>query len=107
MATVIGVIKPMRNFAWLIRNSFDGIVAWTQTHRAGGLVEALNGLFHVTKRQARGRFCFETMRVLLLRIAAGLDFARINPHAAEPTCLPAARVRPRTGASKRRHSVPP
>ena len=43
------------------------------------------GLFQVTKRQTRGRISFERMRTVLFRIAVKLDFARINPHAAEPT----------------------
>lgn len=82
----------MRDVAWLIRNYFEGIVAWTQPHQADGLLEALNGSFQVTKRQARGRISFERMSTVLFRIALRLDFTRINPYAAEPTRPPAARV---------------
>lgn len=81
-------LKPMRNAAWLIRNYFKGIVASPQIHRTNGILEALNGLFLVTKRQTRGRISFERMRTVLFRIAVKLDFARINPHAAEPTRPP-------------------
>ena len=100
-------LKPMRDVAWLIRSSFEGFAAWTQTYQADSLLEALNGFFQATKRQARGRIGFKRMCTVLFRIAVGLDFARINPHAAEPLHPPAARVRPRTGASECRHPVPP
>lgn len=100
-------LKPMRDVAWLIRNYFEGIVAWTQPHQADGLLEALNGSFQVTKRQARGRIRFERMSTVLFRIALRLDFTRINPYAAEPTRPPTTRVQPRTGASERHHPVPP
>ncbi|HHN0356666.1 MULTISPECIES: hypothetical protein [Pseudomonadaceae] len=97
----------MRDVACLIRSSFESIVAWTQTYQTDSLLEALNGLLQAAKRQARSRIGFEKMRAVLLRIAVGFDFARINPHAADPLRPPAARVQLHTGASERRHPVPP
>jgi transposase len=75
-------VEPMKEVARLIRNHFEGIVAWTQTRQTNGFIEALNGLFQAAKRKARGYTRFETMRTVLFLIAGKLDFSRINPHAA-------------------------
>jgi transposase len=75
-------VEPMKNVARMIRNHFEGIVAWTQTRQTNGFIEALNGLFQAAKRKARGYTRFATMRVVLFLIAGKLDFARINPNAA-------------------------
>ncbi|GIX27374.1 MAG: ISL3 family transposase ISMac21 [Burkholderiales bacterium] len=75
-------VEPMKEVARLIRNHFEGIVAWTQTRQTNGFLEALNGLFQAAKRKARGYTRFATMRTVLFLIAGKLDFARINPHAA-------------------------
>ncbi len=75
-------VEPMRDVARMIRNHFDGIVAWTQTRQANGFIEALNGLFQAAKRKARGYTRFATMRTVLFLIAGKLDFTPINPHTA-------------------------
>ena len=66
----------------MIRNHFDGIVAWTQTRQTNGFIEAVNGLFQAAKRKARGYKRFETMRTVIFLIAGKLDCTGINPHAA-------------------------
>jgi transposase len=75
-------VEPMKEVARMIRNHFEGIVAWTQTRQTNGFLEALNGLFQAAKRKARGYTRFATMRTVLFLIAGKLDFASINPHAA-------------------------
>jgi hypothetical protein len=75
-------VEPMKQVARLIRNHFEGIVAWTQTRQTNGFLEALNGLFQAAKRKARGYTRFKTMRTVLFLIAGKLDFTSINPHAA-------------------------
>jgi transposase len=75
-------VEPMKDVARMIRNHFDGIVAWTQTRQTNGFIEAINGLFQAAKRKARGFTRFETMRTVLFLIAGKLNLARINPHAA-------------------------
>ena len=75
-------VKPMREVAKMIREHFDGIVAWTQTRQTNGFIEALNGLFQAAKRKARGYTRFTTMRTVLFLIAGKLDFTKINPNAA-------------------------
>jgi transposase len=47
-------VEPMKDVARMIRNHFDGIVAWTQTRQTNGFIEAINGLFQAAKRKARG-----------------------------------------------------
>jgi len=74
-------VEPMKKVAKMIRNHFDGIVAWTQTRQTNGFIEAINGLFQAAKRKARGYTRFATMRTVLFLIAGKLDFTTINPHA--------------------------
>jgi transposase len=75
-------VEPMKDVARMIRNHFDGIVAWSQTRQTNGFIEALNGLFQAAKRKARGYTRFTTMRTVLFLIAGKLDFSGFNPHAA-------------------------
>jgi transposase len=42
-------VEPMKDVARMIRNHFDGIVAWTQTRQTNGFIEAINGLFQAAK----------------------------------------------------------
>jgi transposase len=74
-------VEPMKEVARMIRNHFDGIIAWAQTRQSNGFIEAINGLFQAAKRKARGYVRFSTMRVVLFLIAGKLDFTKINPHA--------------------------
>ncbi len=75
-------VVPMKEVARMIRNHFDGIIAWAQTRQTNGFLEALNGLFQAAKRRARGYTNPATMRTVIFLIAGKLDFSRINPHAA-------------------------
>jgi transposase len=78
-------VEPMKEVANMIRNHFDGIVAWTQTRQTNGFIEAINGLFQAAKRKARGFVRFSTMRTVLFLIAGKINFSSINPHASQPT----------------------
>jgi transposase len=74
-------VEPMKAVAAMVRNHFEGIVAWTQTRQTNGLIEAINGLFQAAKRKARGYTRFETMKSVLFLIAGKLNFTAINPNA--------------------------
>jgi transposase len=74
-------VVPMKEVAKMIRNHFDGIVAWAQTRQTNGFLEALNGLFQAAKRKARGYTNINTMRTVIFLIAGKLNFQRFNPHA--------------------------
>jgi len=75
-------IEPMKKVVRLIRNHFEGIVAWAQTCQTNGFLEALDGLFQVVKRRARGYASVDTMQTLIFLLAGKLDFSPFNPHAA-------------------------
>jgi transposase len=75
-------VDPMKDVAAMIRKHFDGIIAWTQTRKTNGFIEAINGLFQAAKRKARGYTRFHTMKTVLFLIAGKLNFSSINPHAA-------------------------
>ena len=72
----------MKEVAKLIRNHFEGIIAWAQTRQTNGFLEALNGLFQSAKRKARGYGRFSTIRTVIFLIAGKLDFSKLNPHVA-------------------------
>jgi transposase len=72
-------LRAMKDVATMIRKHFD--VAWTQTRKTNGFIEAINGLFQAAKRKARGYTRFHTMKTVLFLIAGKLNFSSINPHA--------------------------
>ena len=78
----ISKVEPMKDVARMIRRHFDGIIAWAQTRRTIGFMEALNGVFQAAKRKARGFTRFSTMRTVIYLIAVKLDVSLINPHTA-------------------------
>ena len=75
-------VDPMKEVAAMVRNHFEGIVAWARSRQTSGFIEALNGLFQAAKRKARGYTRFQTMKTVLFLIAGKLNFSAINPHAA-------------------------
>ena len=72
----------MKDVAQMIRNHFNGILAWVYSRQTNGFLEAINGLFQVAKRKARGYTRFSTIRTVIFMIAGKLDFPRINPYVA-------------------------
>ncbi len=78
-------VQAMKEVVSMIRDHFDGIVAWTRSRQTNGFLEALNGLFQAAKRRARGYTRFETIRTVVFLIAGKLDFSRVNSHAVQPT----------------------
>jgi transposase len=75
----------MKDVATMIRTHLEGIVAWAQTRQTNGFLEAINGLFQVAKRRARGYGRFDTIKTVIFLIAGKLDFKATNPHAGQPT----------------------
>ena len=78
-------VEPMKEVAEMIRNHFDGILAWVTSRQTNGFLEAINGLFQAAKRKARGYVRFQTIRTVIFLIAGKLDFSRLNPYVAQPT----------------------
>jgi transposase len=73
-------VEPMKDVASMIKNHFDGIVAWAQTQQTNGFLEAINGLFQAAKRSARGYTRFSTIRTVIFLRLGKLDFSQLNPH---------------------------
>lgn len=73
-------VDPMKDVARMIRNHFDGVVAWSQTQQTNGFLEAINGLFQAAKRSARGYVRFSTIRTVIFLRLGKLDFTKINPY---------------------------
>lgn len=78
-------VIPMKRVALLVREHFEGIVAWAQTRQTNGFLEAINGLFQAAKRRARGYIRLATIKTVIFLIAGKLDFSAINPHLQQPT----------------------
>jgi transposase len=78
-------VDPMRDVAEMIRNHFEGVLAWVTSRQTNGFLEAINSLFQAAKRKARGYGRFRTIRMVIFMIAGKLDFSRLNPHAFQPT----------------------
>jgi len=74
-------VTPMKVVAQMIRDHFEGIIAWAQTRQTNGFLEALNGLFQSAKRKARGYGRSSTIRTVIFLLAGKLDFSKLNPHA--------------------------
>jgi transposase len=68
-----------------VRRHMEGIVAWAQTRRTNGFLEAINGLFQAAKRRARGFTRLSTIKTVIFLIAGKLDVQAINRHARQPT----------------------
>jgi transposase len=78
-------VEAMRDVAGMVRNHFEGILAWVTSRQTNGFLEAINGLFQAAKRKARGYGRFRTIRTVIFLIAGKLDFSRLNPYVAQPT----------------------
>jgi transposase len=79
---LISKVEPMRDVARMIREHFDGVMAWVYSRQTNGFLEAINGLFQAAKRKARGYVSFRTIRMVIFLIAGKLDFSKINPYVA-------------------------
>jgi len=75
----------MREVAKMIREHFEGILAWVDSRQTNGFLEAINGLFQAAKRKARGYVRIRTIRTVIFLFVGKLDFSRINPYVPQPT----------------------
>lgn len=78
-------VDPMRDVAYMIRDRFEGVLAWVTSRQTNGFLEAINSLFQAAKRKARGYGRFRTIRMVIFMIAGKLDFSRLNPHVQQAT----------------------
>ncbi len=75
-------VTPMKEVAAMIRNHFEGILAWATSRQTNGFLEAINGLFQSAKRKARGYVRFRTIRTVIFLVAGKLD---LTPTSLKPT----------------------
>jgi transposase len=75
-------IEPMKEVANMIREHFDGVIAWVYSRQTNGFLEAINSLFQAAKRKARGYVSFRTIRTVIFLIGGKLDFSTVNPYLA-------------------------
>lgn len=59
-------MKPLRDFAWMLRNHEEGILAYFDLRIDKRLVEAINNNAKVTSRRARGYRSEETFSLALI-----------------------------------------
>lgn len=78
-------VEPMKAVARMIRDHFEGVLAWVDTRQTNGFLEAINGLFQAAKRKARGYVRFRTTRTVIFLIAGKLDLTALNPYVSLPT----------------------
>lgn len=72
----------MKDVARMIRTHLEDIAAWARIRMINGFLKALNGLFQVAKRKARGYRRWSTIRTIIFLIAGKLDCRTLNPHSA-------------------------
>jgi transposase len=65
-------LKPMRDFAWLLRDHQDGVLAYFDVPIDNGVVEAMNNNAKVISHRARGYRSPTTFSTLLLHCLGGL-----------------------------------
>jgi hypothetical protein len=61
------------------------MIAWAPTRQSTGFLEAINGLFQVSKRRARDFGRLATNDTMIAKIAGKLNFSNVNHHVAQPT----------------------
>jgi transposase len=68
-------LGPFRNLAKTIRQHWDGILAYFDTHMTSAAIEAVNGVIQLAKRMARGFKNFVYFRTAAYHRAGKLTLA--------------------------------
>lgn len=66
-------LKPIRNFAWLLRHHEDGILAWFELPLTNGATEAMNNNAKTISHRAHGFRTAATFTLALLHGLGGLE----------------------------------
>ena len=67
-------IDPVKKVAKTVKNHWNGILAWFDSHLSNGFIEAINGLIQAAKRRARGYRSTKNLINMAYLIAGKLDF---------------------------------
>ena len=73
-------LKPMRKFAWMLRNHEEGILAWFDIPLSNGATEAMNNNAKAVSHRSRGFRKHKTFALALLHVLGGLELPAL-PHA--------------------------
>ena len=65
-------IKPLRDFAWLVRRHQDGILAWTGLRISNGALEGMNTKIQAVARRAFGFRTSSHFKLAIYHCCAGL-----------------------------------
>jgi transposase len=68
-------LSPFRHLAKTVRQHWDGILAYFDTHLTSGAIEAVNGIIQLAKRLARGFKNFVYFRTAAYHRAGQLNLA--------------------------------
>lgn len=71
-------LEPLKDFVRLVRNHWDGIVAWHTAPISNGVLEATNSLIQAAKRKARGYSNPDNLICMIYLVAGRLPLP--NPH---------------------------
>ena len=71
-------IQPIIEAARTIKEHWDGVLNWKNTHIDNGLLEGLNSLIQAAKAKARGFRSFRCFRIVAFLITGKLNFAQFN-----------------------------
>lgn len=72
-------LEPMRKVARMVKEHWEGIIAWKHSGLNNGLLEGFNSLIQAAKRKARGYRTAKTFSTIAYLLAARLDFRCVNP----------------------------
>jgi transposase len=67
-------IEPVKTVARTVKNHWEGILSWFDSHLSNGFIEATNGLVQAAKRRARGYRSTKNLINIAYLIAGKLDF---------------------------------
>lgn len=67
-------IEQVKSVAGTVKNHWDGILSWFDSHLSNGFIEAVNGLIQAAKRRARGYRTTKNLVNMAYLIAGKLDF---------------------------------
>lgn len=71
-------LQPIKDFVQLVRNHYDGILAWHTSRISNGLLEGTNSLIQAAKARARGYRSVKKMITIIYLIAAKLPLPTLQ-----------------------------
>jgi transposase len=67
-------LEPVRDFAKTVKRNWAGVVRWSKSHLANGVLEGINSLVQAAKAKARGYRSERNLATMTYLLAGKLDF---------------------------------